>query len=118
MKKTSKLYAKSKRVQEAQGQFSNDYLTKIDSREIVVKWIPYSAGQSINQPRLIEGRMPENEDECLLQADSASGQMFGSFDIGHTIDLYSGTATPIEDDLNRHTFTIVGKSKQSKLLIV
>lgn len=96
-------------VEEAQGQFSNDYLTKIDSREIVVKLMSYSAGQSINQPRLIEGRMPENEDECLLQADSASGQMFGSFDIGQTIDLYSGTATPIEDDLNRHTFTIVGK---------
>lgn len=96
-------------VEEAQGQFSNDYLTKIDSREIVVKLMSYSAGQSINQPRLIEGRMPENEDECLLQADSASGQMFGSFDIGQTIDLYSGTATPIEDDLKRHTFTIVGK---------
>lgn len=60
-------------VEEAQGQFSNDYLTKIDSREIVVKLMSYSAGQSINQPRLIEGRMPENEDECLLQADSASG---------------------------------------------
>lgn len=96
-------------VEEAQGQFSNDYLTKIDSREIVVKLMSYSAGQSINQPRLIEGRMPENEDECLLQADSASGQIFGSFDIGQTIDLYSGTATPIEDDLSRHTFTIVGK---------
>lgn len=103
-------------VEEAQGQFSNDYLTKIDSREIVVKLMSYSPGQSINQPRLIEGRMPENEDECLLQADSASGQMFGSFDIGQTIDLYSGTATPIEDDLNRHTFTVVGKANSPNYL--
>lgn len=103
-------------VEEVQGQFTNDYLAKKDSREMVVKLMSYSPGQSINQPRLIEGRMPESEDECLLQADSASGQMFGSFELGETIELYSGTGTPIEDDLKRNTFTIVGKANSPNYL--
>lgn len=97
-------------VEEAQGQFSSDYLAKKGSKEMVVKVISFANGQSINQPRLIEGRMPESDDECLLQAESATGQMFGSFDLGQTIDLYSGTATPIEDDLKVHSFKVVGKA--------
>lgn len=97
-------------VQEAQGQFSMDYLARQGDRELTVKAISFTEGQALNQPRLIEGRLPQAEDECLIEADSATGKIFGTFQIGDTIDLYSGNSTPVDDTLNLSSFKIVGKA--------
>ena len=97
-------------VEDVQGQFSMDFLAHHNNREMTVKLISYQDNQAINVPRLMEGRMPENDHECLYEADSATGNIFGTYDIGETISLYSGTDTPASDELNVTEFTIVGKA--------
>ena len=97
-------------VEEVQGQFSSDYLAHHNNREMTIKLISYQEDQTINVPRLVEGRMPQNDHECVFEADGATGNIFGTFELGETISLYSGTDTPASDDLNVTTFTIVGKA--------
>ena len=97
-------------VQSAQGQFSMDALTRRESREMVVKVISLQEDQQLNTPRLVEGRMPREADECVIQMDSATGEMYGTFGLGDRIRLYSGTDDPLDDSLNESTFIIVGKA--------
>lgn len=97
-------------VEAAQGQFSMDALTRRDSREMVVKVISLAEDQKLNTPRLAEGRLPREADECVIQMDSATGEMFGTFGLGDRIRLYSGTDDPLDDSLNESTFIIVGKA--------
>lgn len=101
---------KLKGVQEVQGVFSSDYLTYQNQRELVVKLISWSPDQKLNLPRLMEGRMPEKEDECVIEADSVNNELFGSFKIGDTIKLESGNEDPITDTLKKDSFKIVGKA--------
>ncbi len=95
-------------VKQAQGLFSSDYLAKEENRELTVKLFSLDPKQSINTPRLVEGRMPTKADECLYQAPSATAKLLGSKEIGDTITLYSGTETPLDEELTTDTFTIVG----------
>lgn len=97
-------------VEAAQGQFSMDALTRRDSREMVVKVIGLQEDQKMNTPRLAEGRLPREADECVIQMDSATGEMFGTFGLRDRIRLYSGTDDPLGDSLNESTFIIVGKA--------
>lgn len=95
-------------VKQVQGLFSADYLAKEENRELTVKLFSFDPKQSMNVPRLIEGRMPTKADECLYQAPSATAKLLGSKEIGDVITLYSGTETPLEEELTTDTFTIVG----------
>ncbi len=97
-------------VEDVQGQFSADYLCKNGNRELTVNVRSFTKGQSVNKPRLIEGRWPENENECLAEADSATSNMFGAFEIGDKIRFYPGNDTPVTDDLKTDEFTVVGKA--------
>lgn len=97
-------------VEKAQGMFSMDALTRRDSREMVVKVLSLDPDQSLNTPRLAEGRMPQEPDECLIQMDSATAELLGSFGLGDRVRLYSGTDQPLDDSLNESTFVIVGKA--------
>lgn len=103
-------------VEAAQGQFTADFLVRNDSRELTIKVISFQKDQSLNKPRLVEGRMPKNEHECLAEMDSATGKIFGTFEIGDTIHLYSGTDDPLSDSLKTDTFTIVGKAASPNYL--
>lgn len=59
----------------------------------------------INRLRLVEGRLPKQSGECVIE----QGKMFeNNLKIGDTIQLDSGTSTPITDTLATDTFTIVG----------
>ncbi len=104
-------------VQNVQGQYSKDYLAKNGSKEQVVKLITYQDNQKINQPRLVSGRMPEADDECLVQGPSATGKIMGeTFEVGSEIDLYSGNATPVDDDLKITKFKVVGEAYNPNFL--
>ncbi len=100
-----------KGVEGVYASHSMDALLTIDATQKVVKVMsmPLSAGKEdkdfLNQPRLLKGRMPTKEDECVVEYDKiiASG-----IEIGDTITLTSGDATPIEDSLKNHTFRVVG----------
>lgn len=95
-------------VQNAQPLFSKDYLTRLNAQEMTIKLLSFTPDQALNTPRLVEGRLPQNDKECLVLAPTASGRMFGSFQIGDTITLFSGDDTAIKDDLNNDSFKIVG----------
>lgn len=97
-------------VSDVQGQFSMDFLARKGSMEQVVKVISWNREQTINLPRLMEGRMPEKDDECVIEADSVNNELFGSYEIGDRITLLSGTKDPVSDTLKTDTFTITGKA--------
>ncbi len=97
-----------KGVETAQGLFTMDVLTQKENTQLVLKLISLPEEQKVNTIRLVEGRMPENDQECLVEADSATNTLFGGLEIGEAITLTSGTDTPISDSLANDTYTIVG----------
>lgn len=44
-----------------------DVLAEYDDKEIVLKTHAYSKNANINQFKLVEGRMPENSNEAVLE---------------------------------------------------
>ncbi len=94
---------------------SMDALFMVGNSEYVYKvmTIPHDLSLDnpsyINQAVLLEGRMPENENECVVEAPKMSRK--GGVEIGDVIQLESGTDTPIEDSLKQSKLTVVGKVK-------
>lgn len=95
-------------VEDAEAVFSIDTLTQKDSTQLVMKVISLADDQSINKVRLVDGRMPEKENECIIEAGSVSNQLFGNFEIGDTITLTSGTEDDLSDTLKNTEYTVVG----------
>lgn len=95
-------------VKEVEGTFSMDTITHRNTSELVIKVLTFNNMQKENKIRLISGRMPEKETECLVQASSTTGKLFGSFSEGDTIQLESGTDEKLSESLKNDTYTIVG----------
>lgn len=53
-----------------------DTLSQIDSTQMVIKVISYEIDQKMNKIRVVEGRMPERENECLIEASSATNKLY------------------------------------------
>lgn len=60
----------------------------------------------INQYRVTEGRMPEKENECVIEMDALA---VSGYEIGDTITFTSGSDETIQTSLKNDTYTIVGK---------
>ena len=99
---------KIKGVKSVQPSFSMDTLSQIDSTQMVIKVISYGIDQKMNKIRVVEGRMPEKENECLVEASSATNKLYGTFHIGDTIKLQSGTDEALSKSLKHTKFKIVG----------
>jgi len=99
---------KIKGVKSVQPSFSMDTLSQIDSTQMVIKVISYGIDQKMNKVRVVEGRMPERENECLVEASSATNKLYGTFHIGDTIKLQSGTDEALSKSLKHTRFKIVG----------
>ena len=99
---------KIKGVKKVQAAFSMDTLSQIDSTQMVIKVISYTKNQPLNKIRLVSGRMPKKENECLVEASSATNKLYGSFHIGDTISLHSGTSENISKSLKNSKYKIVG----------
>lgn len=99
---------KIKVVKSVQPSFSMDTLSQIDSTQMVIKVISYGIDQKMNKIRVVEGRMPERENECLVEASSATNKLYGTFHIGDTIKLQSGTDEALSKSLKHTKFKIVG----------
>ncbi len=72
--------------------------------------LPQNAGSpddpnNLNQPTLVEGRLPEASGECVVDCGMHAPS---SFTLGNTITLRSGNDTPLSDTLRTDTYTIVG----------
>lgn len=99
---------KIKGVKSVQPSFSMDTLSQIDSTQMVIKVISYGIDQKMNKIRVVEGRMPERENECLVEASSATNKLYGTFHIGDTIKLQSGTDEALSKSLKHTKYIIVG----------
>lgn len=99
---------KIKGVKSVQPSFSMDTLSQIDSTQMVIKVISYGIDQKVNKIRVVEGRMPERENECLVEASSATNKLYGTFHIGDTIKLQSGTDEALSKSLKHTKYKIVG----------
>lgn len=99
---------KIKGVKSVQPSFSMDTLSQIDSTQTVIKVISYGIDQKMNKIRVVEGRMPERENECLVEASSATNKLYGTFHIGDTIKLQSGTDEALSKSLKHTKYKIVG----------
>lgn len=99
---------KIKGVKSVQPSFSMDTLSQIDSTQMVIKVISYGIDQKMNKIRVVEGRMPERENECLVEASSATNKLYGAFHIGDTIKLQSGTDEALSKSLKHTKYKIVG----------
>ena len=90
--------------------FAMDFLTHRGTQQYVVKAIAMHTDDRndpnyINQFRLVEGRMPEKPNECLLEAQNMIGS---GYQIGDTITLESGTKDALSETLKEDTYRIVG----------
>ena len=86
----------------AEGAYSLDVLLTGDAMR-TVKLISLSS--YINAPTLTQGRLPQNDGECVL--DSLLLEL-GAFNIGDTITFESGDGSNISSQLARTQYTIVG----------
>lgn len=96
-------------VKAVQPLFSEDVLTRIGTTEQVFKLFSLPEKTSMNEIRLVEGRLPEKPGECLIEAESIQSELRGTFDLGETITIYSGTDEPLSDTLKTDKYTVVGK---------
>ena len=86
-------------VELAEGSYSSDFLCDTEDRQYVFHVM--SLTDKVNQPDVLEGRMPEKVGECLMDADMG-------YKVGDTVTLKSGTSDPLEDTLKTDTYEIVG----------
>lgn len=96
--------AEEEGVASAQGAYTIDALVPMDNQEMVVKVLSYSGEGDVNQPALVEGRLPEGEDECLVEPLFLE---LSGLSIGDTISLDTGERD-YADALSVEEVTIVG----------
>ena len=86
----------------AEGSYTLDILTA-GSREYVLR--AHSLTDNINGIRLKEGRLPQNENECVIEN--------GKFKIGGTITLSEDNSDSVKNALKSDKFIIVGSADSS-----
>ena len=96
--------AEEEGVASVQGAYTIDALVPMDNQEMVVKVLSYSGEGDVNQPALVEGRLPEGEDECLVEPLFLE---LSGLSIGDTISLDTGEKD-YADALSVEEVTIVG----------
>lgn len=97
--------AKTDGVKAVYGGKTLEVLHDIGESEQVVKLIALTDG--VNEPRVIEGRMPEKTDEILVDTQFLSSS---GCEIGDQVTFTSGMDDPLSDSLTGDTFTIVGSA--------
>lgn len=106
-----KAIANSKGVAGVYGSRSMDTLSTHAGHQSVIKVVSYplhaapSNSDYINQYRLVKGRMPRKDTECVIEADSVKTS---GYKIGDTITLHSGTAKSLSASLKHTSYKIVG----------
>lgn len=97
--------AKTDGVKAVYGGKTVEVLHDIGESEQVVKLIALTDG--VNEPRVVDGRMPEKEDEILVDTQFLKSS---GCEIGDQVTFTSGTEDSLSDSLTGDTFTIVGSA--------
>jgi len=90
-------------VEDATGTYSKDVLCSVGNTEKVVHVFAWQ--EDFNKIEVSEGRLPEKENECLLDEDFF--KKFG-YKIGDEITFHSGDSEELTDTLATTTYKIVG----------
>ncbi|MBQ1333726.1 MAG: FtsX-like permease family protein [Clostridia bacterium] len=94
-------------VSGVQGSYYLDCFAKSgDGKEVTVKAMAYSPDDKENVPRLIEGRLPEAADECVVETNTRTPEYVRP-GCEITLSLNDGEKA-LSDSLKRDTFKIVG----------
>ncbi len=76
--------------------------------------LPDYTDASVNRADLLEGRLPESADECVIEKNA---QMPVDFEIGDVLTVYTNDPDdPPEDSLARTSFTVVGVVRSPRYL--
>lgn len=100
--------AKVQGVKEVMGERSVDMFCVLPKEQLNIQVM--SVPDQMNRIQVQEGRMPEAENECLVDAKLVEN---GKCQIGETLTLKSGTDDETEDLVTRDTFTVVGTGTTS-----
>lgn len=93
-------------IENSYGSKTKDTLAKIDSKESICKVIEYN--NNVNTPAIIEGRLPENTKECLLDKNYSLENNPSEY-IGQTVILENEELNSNNEPIfNQKEFTIVG----------
>lgn len=93
--------AEQELVKVAEGGCYEDALVNIDGNDLVFR--ANSITHGVNRLRVVSGRLPESEDECVLDADNWGEDM-----LGRTISLSDTNSQETLDEFSRTEFTVVG----------
>lgn len=92
--------------------YTMDYIGEYDSNEYVMRVssfnlsaIDIDSDNYMNRFVLVDGRLPLNANEVVIEASEVLGD---TFKLGDTIKLKSGTSDDINDSLKNTEYTIVG----------
>ena len=104
------LIAQVEGVEGIRAGYTVDVLASVNEKNLVAKVYSMTPDpeqgteNDINRPLLLEGRLPQAENECLADARLVSIGV----SIGDTIRVSSGTENEISDTLKDDAFTVVG----------
>jgi putative ABC transport system permease protein len=83
--------------------YTADVFLQTESDNRVVRTYSLPPDQTINRPTVKKGRLPEQTGECAIDH-----KLGGTYKVGDTITLASGTKDPLSDSLATDAYTIVG----------
>ena len=90
-------------IEQVSGNYTANVLSKVESTEQVVRMIGLTT--KMNKPTIIDGRMPKNEKECMVDTKYLE---YSGLKIGDDLKIYSGTKKDIFKTFKYDTFKIVG----------
>ena len=102
---------KTEGVGNVEGGYTADLLVKEKDKQRVAKVYSLSESDEMNVPLLMEGRLPEKDDECVIEVQETMGDDLGkvSYPIGSTITFSDKTGdTPVTDTLTGAAYKVVG----------
>lgn len=90
-------------IEAVEGSYSSDVLCEVGDNMRVLHVM--SENENMNQVTVVDGRMPKNAQECLLDQDFLDAS---EYEIGDTITFVSGTDAELTDTFTQAEFKIVG----------
>ncbi len=92
-------------VEDVFGTYNIDVLAMYGEKEEVLRVHGFSSDHSINSVNLIDGRLPEKIDECVIEVGKNDTT---TVPLGSTIKLSSGKDEPLTDTLKNIEYKVVG----------
>ena len=93
-------------IEKAYGLYSKDVFLKTNEEESVVKILEYE--KEVNQPDLVEGKLPENVNECLIEYYM---NVYENINIGDEIEIREELKDDEESSIINTKLKVVGITK-------